>query len=386
MAGGTPRDSSFASFVAGKDSLSITCKITPAGLRAKCEVVLAAYEADTYKTDFKWIDNLSRVEAKDDVQRADAALMKALETLRQGGDADLHMAPPEIVDYTEGSLLHYNGFGSRGADFHRLAIEDYVAELNRCSFAGGIDDIKASHSIRAAKPGSDKLTERWKAYDCFIFETELADEDGRCRTFVLFAGDWYEVERSFKKNIENFFDSLERRVIVASTTAANEQELIAELETSRTDLLKLDRKGINPENVRYANLEPCDFFSDNREFIHLKDGHSSGPISHLWMQGAVSGEAFAMDKKFRRDLRKKVKNLKPGFEAFLPDGRQEPTRSEYTVVYGIMREPLKDGSVNLPFFSMVSLKTAAERLQQLGYKVAINIIEKQHAAPLAKAA
>ena len=133
-------------------------------------------------------------------------------------------------------------------------------------------------------------------------------------------------------------------------------------------------------------MEPCDFLSDKKEFIHLKDGHSSGPISHLWMQGVVSGDAFAMDKKFRRDLRSKVKKLKPGFEKLLPDGRSEPTRSDYTVVFGIMREPLKDGSLNIPFFSMVSLKTAAERLQQMGYKVAINLIEKRHAVPLAKAA
>lgn len=385
VAGGTPRDPGFASFVAGKDSLSITCKVTAASLKAKCEAVLAEYAASTYKADFGWIDNLARVESKDDVERADAALMKALQTLRQGGDAELHMAPPEIVDYAEGSLLHYNGFGSRGADFHRLAIEDYAGELNRCGFAGDINDVK-EHRIRAAKPGSDKLTERWKVYDCFVYETEMVEKDGRRRTFVLFAGDWYEVEKSFKKGIETFFNSLERRVIVATTTAANEEELIAELEAFRADLLKLDRQKINPEDVRYANLEPCDFLSDKREFIHLKDGHSSGPISHLWMQGVVSGDAFAMDKKFRRELRKKVKGLKPGFEKLLPDGRSEPIRSDYTVVYGIMREPLKDGSVNLPFFSMVSLKTAAERLQQMGYKVAINIIEKRHAVPLAKAA
>ena len=44
------------------------------------------------------------------------------------------MAPPEIVNYTEGSQLHYNGFGSHGTNFHSLSIEDYVAELERCGF------------------------------------------------------------------------------------------------------------------------------------------------------------------------------------------------------------------------------------------------------------
>lgn len=386
VAGGTPKDKTFASFVAGKDSLSITCKLTPTGLLSKCEEVFQAFNAKAYKSDFGWIDNLSRVESKDDIDRADAELGKAIDDLMNGVDADLHMAPPEIVDYTEGSLLHYNGFGSNGVNFHRLAIEDYVAELVRCNFKGSIQDIKESHRIKAAKVGTEKLTEAWKVYDCFIFETELKEPGGRKRTFVLFAGDWYEVEKGFKKSIETFFASFEQRVVVAHTTAPNEEALIVELEGSRADLVKLDRQKINPENVRYGNLEPCDFLSDKKEFIHLKDGHSSGPISHLWMQGVVSGDAFAMDKKFRRDLRSKVKKLKPGFEKLLPDGRSEPTRADYTVVFGIMREPLKDGSLNLPFFSMVSLKTAAERLQQMGYKVAINLIEKRHAVPLVKAA
>jgi uncharacterized protein (TIGR04141 family) len=386
VAGGTPKDKTFASFVAGKDSLSITCKLTPTGLLLKCQEVLQAFNAKAYKSDFGWIDNLSRVASKDDIDRADAELGKAIDDLMNGVDADLHMAPPEIVDYTEGSVLHYNGFGSNGVNFHRLAIEDYVAELVRCKFKGSIQDIKESHRIKAAKVGTEKLTEAWKVYDCFIFETELKEPEDRKRTFVLFAGDWYEVEKGFKNSIESFFASLEQRVVVAHTFASNEEALIVELEGSRTDLVKLDRQKINPENVRYGNLEPCDFLSDKKEFIHLKDGHSSGPISHLWMQGVVSGDAFAMDKKFRRDLRSKVKKLKPGFEKLLPDGRSEPTRADYTVVFGIMREPLKDGSLNLPFFSMVSLKTAAERLQQMGYKVAINLIEKRHAIPMEKAA
>ena len=143
------------------------------------------------------------------------------------------MAPPEIVDYTEGSVLHYNGFGSNGVNFHRLAIEDYVAELVRCKFKGSIQDIKESHRIKAAKVGTEKLTEAWKVYDCFIFETELKEPGGRKRTFVLFAGDWYEIEKGFKKSIEAFFASLEQRVLVTARKldALDESKVIGEPRT-----------------------------------------------------------------------------------------------------------------------------------------------------------
>ena len=70
-------------------------------------------------------------------------------------------------------------------------------------------------------------------------------------------------------------------------------------------------------------MEPCDFLSTHKQFIHLKDGHSSAPISHLWNQGVVAAEAFVRDEKFRVDLRKAVKKRqrqakKKGFEALVP--------------------------------------------------------------------
>ncbi len=164
--------------------------------------------------------------------------------------------------------------------------------------------------------------------------------------------------------------------IVGPTTCLNEQELIANIEQNRPDLLKHDRIKINPAGVKYANLEPCDFFSNKKQFIHLKDGHSSGSISHLWSQGVVSAEAFLTDPDFRRKLRDKVKSLGGGFESHFPKSNQKVVRDDFSVVYGIMRKPYADGSLGLPFFSKVSLQAAAERTAQFGIPLAIELIEK----------
>jgi uncharacterized protein (TIGR04141 family) len=131
-----------------------------------------------------------------------------------------------------------------------------------------------------------------------------------------------------------------------------------------------------------ASLEPCDFLSTNRQFIHLKDGHSSEPISHLWNQGVVSAEAFVRDAKFRKDFRDAVKkrqkkSKKQGFENLLPDGRSKPTPSEYTVVFGIMRAPyLKSGALGIPFFSKISLRAIVERIRLMGFNVEVHLIKK----------
>lgn len=375
VAGGTPADNNFARFVAGKDTLSLTVEVDAKNLHAKCVQVLAAFNATTYQSEFSWVDNMRPVAEKDLIEALDTEIAAAITDLRNGNASDLHLAPPELVDYTEGNQLHYNGFGSHGTDFFSLSIDDYISELNRCEFEGEISDIKEKHLVKAKKDGDEEFNEKWRVYDCFVFETSLTEDD-RETHYVLFGGDWYQVKKEFKEQVDTFFSSIPRANIIGSTSCRNEEELIDDIDTSRTDLLKLDKQKINPGGVKYANLEPCDFLSDKGDFIHLKDGHSSGSISHLWLQGVVGAEAFISDKEFRKKLRRKVKNLGGGFESLLPKSTEVPTRENYRVVFGIMRKPYRDGSLGIPFFSKVSLQAACERIRLFAVPVALELIQK----------
>lgn len=375
VAGGTPSDVSFARFAAGRDTLSITCKLTSETLADKCEQVLAVYRSDTYKQRFPWIDNMQVVRIKETLATLDGHLFEAINSLRAGDESELHMAPPEIVDYEEGCLLHYNGFGSSGTDFHSLSIEDYVAELNRCEFDGTIDDIRERHYIKAKAPDAEVFKEQWRVYHCFTFETNLRADD-EDRSYVLFAGHWYSVDRNFKRQVEARFQAIPRVDIIGPTECRNERELIANLVEHREDLLCLDQVKINPQGVRYANIEPCDFLSSDKQFIHLKDGHSSGPISHLWSQGVVSAEALVSDADFRKKLRSVVRGLRSEAVRLLPAINGRVVRADYTVVYGVMRKPYKNGELDLPFFSKVSLQAAVDRIDQLDIPVALEIIAK----------
>lgn len=375
VAGGTPSEADFAKFVAGRDSLSITCKLVSDDLLAKCEQILEVYRSNTYKQRFPWIDNMQVVRDRATQSALDLKLFAALNALREGRESQLHMAPPEIVDYQEGCLLHYNGFGSSGTNFHSLSIEDYVAELNRCGFDGTIDDVRERHHIRAKAPDAEVFKVHWRVYQCFTFETDHRAE-GVTNSYVLFSGQWYCVERNFKRQVEARFQSIPRLNIIGPTHCRNERELIAYLEENRADLLCLDQVKINPQGVRYANIEPCDFLSNAKQFIHLKDGHSSGPISHLWSQGVVSAEALVSDADFRRKLRSVVRARRRAALALLPEINGRVVRADYTIVYGIMRKPYRNGDLDLPFFSKVSLQAAVDRIEQLDIPVALEIIAK----------
>ena len=248
VAGGTPKDRTFADFVAGKDSLSITGEIDGTSLGPKCAEILKVYNGTEYKTDYKWVDQLRIVLEKDKVEALDNNLMAAIATLRSGGNSDLHLAPPEIVNYVEGVELHYNGFGSHGRAFTSLSISEYISELNRCNFADGIYEIKTHHRVAARNADTDKFSEKWRLYNCFVFETTLT-ENNMTTSYVLFDGNWYEVERKFKKRIDDFYDGIDKVTIVGPTNCKNEQLLIDDLVANRPDLLKLD-KGKNKSRRR----------------------------------------------------------------------------------------------------------------------------------------
>lgn len=371
MIAGTAKRPGFAKFLAGKDCLRITCKLKIEDLSQKCKEVLAVYLSDDYKTDYGWIDHIQPVKERAKIDQLDNTIWSEIESLRAGNNSELHLSPPEIHDYMCGDLLHYNGFGSHGNDFTDLIIEEYIAELNNAKFAGDFSAIKTGHTIAMKKDGSDSFSARWKIYDSFVFETTFAGE-----TYVIFGGNWYRVDQTFADEVEQFYKKVNRIPVVNKTLCKNEKQVIADLESSRTDLVMLDCSKINPSGTKHANLEPCDFYSDKKQFIHFKDGHSSSSISHLWLQGLVSGEAFLKDSQFRTKVRNKIKEIKPGFEKHFHSGRSRPTASDYTVIFGIMRKAGKAGSVSLPFFSKVSLRPIIERLETYGYKTGIELIEK----------
>jgi uncharacterized protein (TIGR04141 family) len=149
------------------------------------------------------------------------------------------------------------------------------------------------------------------------------------------------------------------------------------------NLISMDQTKVAPKGAANAALEPCDFLSRAKHLIHLKDGHSSAPLSHLWNQGLVSAEAFFSDEAFRRGFRKAAAQRekrfgKQGFIGLLPDGRSKLNPSNFTIVFGVMRHPyVASGQLGLPFFSKVALRSVAERISRMGFPVELHLIEKQ---------
>jgi uncharacterized protein (TIGR04141 family) len=123
----------------------------------------------------------------------------------------------------------------------------------------------------------------------------------------------------------------------------------------------MDRKEVMIGGGR-SRVEFCDLYSNSKEIIHVKKYGGANLLSHLFSQALVSGNCFLFEPTFRTGVNKL---LPQGFK--LANPKDQPNAMEFEVCVAIMSRV--KGPLELPFFSKVSLKHAAQNLRNLGYKV-----------------
>ncbi len=381
LASGTPKMGDFATALAGKDALNLRAAVAPEKLTDHCGTALKLYESSDYKKDFAFIDYVRPVGERPLNEELDAIAFAELKCMVAGDVSDLHLAIPDILSPDAYLEVGYFGAGlspGQKTSYAEISIDDYVKEIVKGDFTqiADMSELKSSHEIRVVTDGEGDKSHKRKLYTCFVYEAQLRND-----LYVLFDAQWYLVSRDYYKQINDAFAALLKSAFCKKTNALNERDFIEELE-KEPGLISMDQTKVFPKGASRAALEPCDFLSCTKQLIHLKDGHSSAPLSHLWNQGLVSAEAFVSDDTFRKGFRSETQKRekrfgKQGFAKLLPNGRSKLVPSDYTVVFGVMRHPYAaSGQVGLPFFSKVALRAAAERITLMGFPVEVHLIIK----------
>jgi uncharacterized protein (TIGR04141 family) len=104
--------------------------------------------------------------------------------------------------------------------------------------------------------------------------------------------------------------------------------------------------------------------------IHVKRKSASSTLSHLFMQGLVSGELLQTDAEFRRTVSEEIRNRSQRLATAVPaTGPFDP--SDYEIVFAVIAKNPRGKRHFLPFFSQVSFTRAARLLTQRGYRVSL---------------
>ncbi|MBN1460264.1 MAG: TIGR04141 family sporadically distributed protein [Armatimonadetes bacterium] len=347
-------DRSIGRRMAGSDGLMLatTTEFTELGLLG--EELLDAYGSTAYQERYAFIDHLK---AERDEAVTSPLNQRLIEKLRSGDLDGVHMMPPEPVNLENASF-----------SFTPTAPEQPLDDLEMSEFLETVDqrhvtvEVLKSHRVYLHhSDGSGRGADKWSVYNCIVAELP---QDGVL--FTLSEGVWFRVATEFVSQVDEAVAPL---VASCGLPAARQREREKDynLRAGR-DLgyvvfdCKCPRVGGSP-------IEPCDLFSPDQEFIHVKKRSKAANLSHLFQQGLGAAECFIGDKKFRASCRSKVGDEQAALRECFPDER--PRGSDYKVTFAIISKDEEDWPRSLPFLSRLSIMNVANRLQIMGFSVSL---------------
>jgi uncharacterized protein (TIGR04141 family) len=354
---GQPENRRFASRLAGSVPLAIEADVDFADLPKKCKEALRLSKKKTYRQRFPWVDHVQLVTDPAETAALDEALHAELTAENYGL---LYLAAPEIIDYERIDYFRYST--SEEDAFDELDWDDYLSTLKRPPPT--VTRLKRE-SVGAYYAGSAVPDHRWSIYRCLVVELSVGNA-----IYVLSAGDWFSVEKRFAKKTLDETESYERPPAPLPDANAGETEGKYNERACKSigdDALLMDRTTFRATDGQDA-IEFCDILLDGR-IVHVKRKSASSTLSHLFMQGLVSGDLLQSDPGFRRLVSEDVTGRSSRFAGSIPESAIDT--GNFEIVFAVIGKESRKGRHFLPFFSQVSFTRAARLLTQRGYRVAL---------------
>lgn len=351
--------------ISGSDSLRISVEATINSIERTLDVCMAQYNSQDYREKFDWIDNLRPVVDKDLISQLDILMLNALNSRDRD---NLWMAIPEVIDFTQPYSLELCG----GSIVDDLDVDEVIHTVYDDSVEITIPMLKARKVV--AKNGDDIKIGQWNYYRCIY--TEVRQNDS---LYILNEGEWYNVESNYLEDVEQFYSNAAISNLIFPECGPSEKEgdYNRRYSASYDNYALMDCKLI-PTGVLGNNIEFCDVLTTQKQLIHVKKGHSSSMLSHLFNQGYVAGELM-MQRTFRQSVNSVLENNYPANQ-HLTNWKLEVDNtfntSNYTMVYAIITN--KDVQrPQMPFFSKVTFRKMATTLINMGYTVELKNIKQQ---------
>jgi len=353
---GTPSDDRLGAKLSGMDSLHALVRVDLSLLTDLLGIYLDKFHDRTYQTVFPWVDHIAEVTNQQTRSALDLGL---IEKINARTFDRCWLAVPDIVDWARVSGFRY-GSGRRAPEYHDLHFPDFLSSLPNGTVTDEI--LRRRHAVCFNHDGME--IDEWPIYQCIYCEQEVGEE-----SFLLSGAKWYRVNRDFVTGVNNAFRSLTPFDRALPEYDDDSEALYcARVATDDPDTYALMDRKIVQIGGPYQKIEFCDLYSASKDVIHIKRYGGSSVLSHLFSQGLVSGETFRSDADFRRD----VNQLLP--ESYrLNDIEHPPNSSDFQVVFAIVSDA--PGDLTIPFFSRISIKHAARRLQAFGFRVAVAKID-----------
>lgn len=366
---GLSNEKVFGSRVSGRrKALKVNFK---GGLSDLPKLLLNAYQKykATLPAEFKWVENIREVTDGSVTSTLDNELLQRLNSFHLNGLApgdNLTLIAPEIYESEQVSGFSYGSRNKQRSDL--LCLTRYLDHVMSKTSTLKLSHLKTEFKV-FAKDNDHKTLKIWSGYECIYSEVVHNKKH-----YELRAGVWYELNVDFVKEMNAVMASIPTyKVSLPNYNHDSEGAYNKAVAKGDSNIKCMDTKNIYIGGGQ-SRFEFCDLVHQKNghdnltDLIHVKHYTSSATLSHLFAQGVVSAEIFRSSEEAREKMYTGHPNVMP-----LTNPAIKPNAGDYRVVYAIY--DITALPTKLPFFSKVNLKNAYNRLQLLGYEVALAHID-----------
>jgi uncharacterized protein (TIGR04141 family) len=355
----------FGSVIAGIDSFKASIPMELSGLEKFLKLSLErsiskdylSPDVDGHPSEFSWVENLLPVKDKDLIGELEDQLWESLNSTER---KNMWLAIPDLIDWSGVTGFSYGGNVQDIEVDPVLDLDRFVSTLRKDAT---LETVKRREIFMVFSDGAPPKP--FSAFRCLYAEVKT-----KAGLFILNVGGWFKVERSFQAMVEGYFVQLPRKSFTEpfleyshDGEGAYNEDIC---DRASGSLAMLDRKLIR-FGGSYDKIEVCDIYKPKTgkgrgEFIHVKRGRGSSTLSHLFAQGFVASTLMVREPGFVKDvnLQLQKQNIADIPEAFEARGND--------VVYAIIDGPASD-SLDIPFFSKVTLQNYGKTIASYGYQV-----------------
>jgi uncharacterized protein (TIGR04141 family) len=349
---GRSKDRSFGNTLSGKDSLHLSVEVNMNNLKEKLVDYYKAYNSDEYKNSFSWIDQIKEVSGKSLIVRLNEKMVSAIkeDELKE----KIWLSIPDVINWEDVAGFKY-GNNKKETLYPDLYLSDFKAMFAE----ENVDiDLMKRINIHCISSLKENNIYSWK-----VFRSVYAEMEDEGNKYILNNGKWYMIDRDFFNAVnEDYLDMAYSDIDLPNCKKdMNESQYIKWVGDNK-DYACLDK--VNMSYDGHSSIEFCDLFSKDNKIIYIKRYGGSLVFNNLFSQAVISGRLFLTDRNFRKKINSK---LMDDYKMKDADNKKIDS-SKYQIIFGVISSSGKE-SIEVPFFSKVSLRNARKMLEAFGYSV-----------------
>lgn len=356
--------------ICGKQSVSISSSIDITGIGELLKMLYDHFQCQDYLERFPGMNHANIIKNRDRIEELDNRMLRIFNG-EVDDESNFELSLPELrLNHEIGSFT----YGSAGNHHTELDLDELKNDLSVAMRGRQItvQTLKNQHIRMFSEDGN--ITGKWTIYKCL--SVDLPDRD---KQYVLNEGKWYSFNMNYVQSIDDFYGNIEISGVdlqdyrIIGHDGETENQYNDRMCNSFVQFEKMDCQCLNPFDQ--TPFEVCDIYDKSlNSFVHVKHNTGSRVLSHLYLQGAVSGELM-LNPIVREDLLRNKPNMSGHIQ------RDSYNTSSYEITYAIIDRSKASRTRNtnerpqLPFFSKISLRQTVNTLRNFGYQVKLKRIK-----------